>query len=188
MTELASAPERAPAGDLEADHPLDRRPGRGRGRPAARAVSSTPRPARRRPRSTSRRSRRSTAAVAAAKAAFPAWRAVSLSKRAELMFRIRELVNQHREDLARLLTAEHGKVFSDAMGEVARGSRGDRVRLRHPDARSRAASRSRRRPGSTSTRSGSRSASSPASRRSTSRRWCPCGCGRRRSPAATRSC
>ena len=60
-------------------------------------------------------------AVAAAKAAFPAWRAVSLSKRAELMFRIRELVNQHREDLARLLTSEHGKVFSDAMGEVARG-------------------------------------------------------------------
>ncbi|TML72244.1 MAG: CoA-acylating methylmalonate-semialdehyde dehydrogenase [Actinobacteria bacterium] len=60
-------------------------------------------------------------AVAAAKAAFPAWRAVSLSKRAELMFRIRELVNAHREDLARLLTSEHGKVFSDAMGEVARG-------------------------------------------------------------------
>jgi len=60
-------------------------------------------------------------AVAAAKAAFPAWRAVSLSKRAELMFRIRELVNAHREDFARLLTSEHGKVFSDAMGEVARG-------------------------------------------------------------------
>ncbi len=60
-------------------------------------------------------------AVAAAKAAFPAWRAVSLSRRAELMFRIRELVNTRREDFARLLTAEHGKVFSDAMGEVARG-------------------------------------------------------------------
>jgi malonate-semialdehyde dehydrogenase (acetylating)/methylmalonate-semialdehyde dehydrogenase len=60
-------------------------------------------------------------AVASARAAFPAWRALSLSRRAELMFRIRELVNQRREDLARLLTAEHGKVFSDAMGEVARG-------------------------------------------------------------------
>jgi malonate-semialdehyde dehydrogenase (acetylating)/methylmalonate-semialdehyde dehydrogenase len=60
-------------------------------------------------------------AVAAANAAFPAWRALSLSRRAELLFRIRELVHQRHEDLARLLTAEHGKVFSDAMGEVARG-------------------------------------------------------------------
>jgi malonate-semialdehyde dehydrogenase (acetylating) / methylmalonate-semialdehyde dehydrogenase len=60
-------------------------------------------------------------AVATAKAAFPAWRATSLSKRAEILFRIRSLFDQHREDIARLLTAEHGKVFSDAMGEVARG-------------------------------------------------------------------
>ncbi len=60
-------------------------------------------------------------AVAAAKAAFPAWRRWSLSKRADLMFRIYQLVDEHREDLARLLTAEHGKVLSDAMGEVQRG-------------------------------------------------------------------
>jgi len=60
-------------------------------------------------------------AVAAAREAFPAWRAVSLSKRTELFFRIRELVHTHREDIARILTAEHGKVLSDAMGEVARG-------------------------------------------------------------------
>jgi malonate-semialdehyde dehydrogenase (acetylating)/methylmalonate-semialdehyde dehydrogenase len=60
-------------------------------------------------------------AVQAAKAAFPAWRALSVSRRAELFFRIRELFDAHREDLARLLTAEHGKVLSDAMGEVARG-------------------------------------------------------------------
>jgi len=60
-------------------------------------------------------------AVAAAKAAFPAWRRWSLSKRADLMFRIYQLVEEHREDLARLLTAEHGKVLSDAMGEVQRG-------------------------------------------------------------------
>jgi len=60
-------------------------------------------------------------AVAAAKAAFGSWRTVSLSRRAELLFRIRELFNAHREDLAKLLTAEHGKVLSDAMGEVARG-------------------------------------------------------------------
>ena len=60
-------------------------------------------------------------AVATAKAAFPAWRATSLSKRADIMFRIRSLFDQHREDIARILTAEHGKVLSDAMGEVARG-------------------------------------------------------------------
>jgi malonate-semialdehyde dehydrogenase (acetylating)/methylmalonate-semialdehyde dehydrogenase len=61
------------------------------------------------------------AAVAAAKAAFPAWRATSLSKRTEIMFRIRNLVEQHRKELAAHLTAEHGKVPSDALGEIARG-------------------------------------------------------------------
>ena len=61
------------------------------------------------------------AAVQAAKAAFPAWRALSLSRRTELFFRIRKLFDDHREDIARLLTAEHGKVLSDAKGEVARG-------------------------------------------------------------------
>jgi malonate-semialdehyde dehydrogenase (acetylating) / methylmalonate-semialdehyde dehydrogenase len=60
-------------------------------------------------------------AVAAAKAAFPGWRRWSLSKRADLMFRIYQLVDEHREDVARLLTAEHGKVLSDALGEVQRG-------------------------------------------------------------------
>src|SRR6266540_2111288 len=60
-------------------------------------------------------------AVAAATEAFRAWRATSLSKRAELFFRIRELLHQHREDIARFLTSEHGKVLSDALGEVARG-------------------------------------------------------------------
>src|SRR6266540_495485 len=61
------------------------------------------------------------AAVAAAKEAFASWRSVSLARRAELFFRIRELVHQHREDIARFLTSEHGKVLSDALGEVARG-------------------------------------------------------------------
>jgi malonate-semialdehyde dehydrogenase (acetylating) / methylmalonate-semialdehyde dehydrogenase len=61
------------------------------------------------------------AAVAAAKAAFPGWRATSLSKRTEIMFRIRNLVDSHRTELAALLTAEHGKVPSDALGELARG-------------------------------------------------------------------
>jgi len=61
------------------------------------------------------------AAVAAAKAAFPAWRATSLSKRTDVMFRIRNLVEANRKELAAHLTAEHGKVTSDALGEIARG-------------------------------------------------------------------
>src|SRR4051794_22499081 len=61
------------------------------------------------------------AAVQAAKRAFASWRTVSLSRRTELFFRIRELFHAHSKDLARLLTLEHGKVFSDAQGEIARG-------------------------------------------------------------------
>jgi len=61
------------------------------------------------------------AAVQAARRAFPAWRATSLAKRAELFFRIRELVHERREEVARILVSEHGKVFSDALGEVTRG-------------------------------------------------------------------
>jgi malonate-semialdehyde dehydrogenase (acetylating)/methylmalonate-semialdehyde dehydrogenase len=60
-------------------------------------------------------------AVQAAAAAFPAWRATSLSTRQELFFKIRELVRARREEIARILTAEHGKVLSDATGEVQRG-------------------------------------------------------------------
>ncbi len=61
------------------------------------------------------------AAVQAARRAFEGWRAMSLSRRTELFFRIRELVHDHVEDIARILTLEHGKVLSDAKGEVARG-------------------------------------------------------------------
>jgi len=61
------------------------------------------------------------AAVAAAKEAFESWRRVSLAKRAELMFNIRELVHDRREEVAKILTSEHGKVLSDALGEVTRG-------------------------------------------------------------------
>jgi malonate-semialdehyde dehydrogenase (acetylating) / methylmalonate-semialdehyde dehydrogenase len=60
-------------------------------------------------------------AVAAAKEAFPEWRAVSLSRRQELMFRIQRLVHDRMGDIASILTAEHGKVLSDAGGEVQRG-------------------------------------------------------------------
>src|SRR5947209_3449834 len=61
------------------------------------------------------------AAVQAAKAAFPSWRATSLARRAEVFFRIRELLHERREAVAEILVREHGKVFSDALGEVTRG-------------------------------------------------------------------
>src|SRR6478752_4705842 len=60
-------------------------------------------------------------AVQAAKQASSAWRTLSLSRRAELFFRIHRIFDDHRKDLARHLTLEHGKVTSDALGEVARG-------------------------------------------------------------------
>jgi malonate-semialdehyde dehydrogenase (acetylating) / methylmalonate-semialdehyde dehydrogenase len=61
------------------------------------------------------------AAVAAAKAAFPAWADTPPIRRARVMFKFLELLNRHRDELARLITAEHGKVFTDAQGEVTRG-------------------------------------------------------------------
>ncbi len=61
------------------------------------------------------------AAIAVAKAAFPAWRATNMSRRAEIMFRTRELLDANRKELATFLTLEHGKVPSDALGEIARG-------------------------------------------------------------------
>jgi malonate-semialdehyde dehydrogenase (acetylating)/methylmalonate-semialdehyde dehydrogenase len=61
------------------------------------------------------------AAVAAAKAAFPAWRDTSITKRQQVIFAFRELLNARKGELAEILTAEHGKVLSDALGEITRG-------------------------------------------------------------------
>jgi malonate-semialdehyde dehydrogenase (acetylating)/methylmalonate-semialdehyde dehydrogenase len=60
-------------------------------------------------------------AVASAKKASLEWRNTSLANRTRILFGFRELVNKHKDDIARLLTLEHGKVFSDAQGEVQRG-------------------------------------------------------------------
>ena len=60
-------------------------------------------------------------AVEAAAAAFPAWRDTSLTRRVQILFRFRELLNERKQDLAAIITAEHGKVLSDALGEVTRG-------------------------------------------------------------------
>jgi malonate-semialdehyde dehydrogenase (acetylating) / methylmalonate-semialdehyde dehydrogenase len=59
--------------------------------------------------------------VAAAAAAWPAWADAPPLKRARVMFKFLELLHVHRDDLARMITAEHGKVFTDAQGEVTRG-------------------------------------------------------------------
>ena len=61
------------------------------------------------------------ATVAAARAAADSWGDISLSKRTAVLFKFRELVAAHVEDLAQLITAEHGKVLSDAKGEIGRG-------------------------------------------------------------------
>lgn len=61
------------------------------------------------------------AAVASAAAAFPGWRETSLVRRTQVLFRFRELMDAHRDELAALISAEHGKVHADALGEVARG-------------------------------------------------------------------
>jgi len=61
------------------------------------------------------------AAVANAQAAFPLWRDTSQAKRQSIMYNFRELLNARKGDLADILTAEHGKVTSDALGEIIRG-------------------------------------------------------------------
>jgi malonate-semialdehyde dehydrogenase (acetylating)/methylmalonate-semialdehyde dehydrogenase len=61
------------------------------------------------------------AAVAAARAAFPAWRDTTPLRRARILTRFRELMEQHRDELARLASAEHGKTLADAAGSVQRG-------------------------------------------------------------------
>lgn len=61
------------------------------------------------------------AAVATAKAAFPAWADAPPLRRARVMFKFLELLNQKRDEIAAMITAEHGKVFTDAQGEVTRG-------------------------------------------------------------------
>jgi malonate-semialdehyde dehydrogenase (acetylating)/methylmalonate-semialdehyde dehydrogenase len=60
-------------------------------------------------------------AIAAAKAALPAWRKTSLTKRADVFFNLRQLLKQRTPELAAIVTSEHGKVLSDAAGEIARG-------------------------------------------------------------------
>lgn len=61
------------------------------------------------------------AAVASAKAAQPAWGALSLARRQTVLFKFRELLEARKPELAEIITSEHGKVLSDALGEISRG-------------------------------------------------------------------
>ncbi|MCO4252074.1 CoA-acylating methylmalonate-semialdehyde dehydrogenase [Pseudarthrobacter sp. MDT3-9] len=60
-------------------------------------------------------------AISSAHKAFPAWRDLSITKRQQIMFRFRELLNERKGELAEIITSEHGKVVSDALGEISRG-------------------------------------------------------------------
>ena len=60
-------------------------------------------------------------AIKAARDAFPAWRDTSLAKRQQIIFSFRELLNARKGELAEIITSEHGKVLSDALGEITRG-------------------------------------------------------------------
>ena len=61
------------------------------------------------------------AVIAAAAAAWPGWRDMSLARRTQILFRFRELLNERKHEAAEIITSEHGKVLSDALGEVTRG-------------------------------------------------------------------
>ncbi|HUH54065.1 MAG TPA: CoA-acylating methylmalonate-semialdehyde dehydrogenase [Microbacteriaceae bacterium] len=65
--------------------------------------------------------KRTEEAIAAAKAALPGWRATSLTKRSDVFFNLRQLLKQRTPELSAIVTSEHGKVLSDAAGEIARG-------------------------------------------------------------------
>src|SRR5947209_7654268 len=84
---------------------------------------------------------------AAARAAFPAWRATPAVRRARILARFRELLERHQRKLATLVSEEHGKVLLDAMGSVQRGIESRRVRLRRaapPERRAGRVGRARR--------------------------------------------
>ena len=60
-------------------------------------------------------------AIASAHAAYPEWRDTSIARRQAILFNFRELLNAKKGELAEILTSEHGKVLSDALGEISRG-------------------------------------------------------------------
>ena len=126
------------------------------------------------------------AAVAAARAALPAWREVSVIERARKLFALREGLDARQEELARSVTTEMGKTLVDARAEVARMIEMVECACAIPTTMQGRVLEDVARNVDAET-CASRSASAPRSCRSTSRRWCRSGSCRSRSPAATRS-
>jgi malonate-semialdehyde dehydrogenase (acetylating) / methylmalonate-semialdehyde dehydrogenase len=124
------------------------------------------------------------AAVQAAAMAFPAWRDTPVNTRAQVLYKVKQLMEQHFEEMARIVTTEHGKTLDEARGSVRRGIECVEVAAGAPSLMQGFALE----PASTATSSASRSAWRRRLRRSTSRRWCRCGSCRSRSRPATRSC
>ena len=71
------------------------------------------------------------AAVQAAKAALPAWSAQTPLRRARIMFKLKALIEDHMDELADLVTSEHGKTIDDAKGSITRGLEVVEFALRH---------------------------------------------------------
>lgn len=126
-------------------------------------------------------------AIAAAEQAYPAWRDTPPLKRARIMMKLKDLLEQHADAVCQLITAEHGKVLSDALGELQRGIENIEYAGYVPELLKGEHSKEAG-PGIDSWSEFQPLGWWRASRRSTSRRWCRCGCGRWRSPAATPSC
>ena len=108
--------------------------------------------------------------VAAAQAAQPAWAATNPQRRARVMFRFKELVEAHMDELAHLLSSEHGKVLADSKGDIQRGLEVIEFACGIPHVLKGECIRTVRGRGSTSIRCGSRSGPGRGSPRSTSRR------------------
>jgi len=113
------------------------------------------------------------------------WRDVSVIRRARVMFALRDLIERHLDELSVLVADEHGKVVSDAKGEVIRAWSGEYAcgipTLLKGEFSEQVST------DVTRTSFASRWGSAPGSPRSTSRSWCPCGCTRSRSRRGTRS-
>jgi malonate-semialdehyde dehydrogenase (acetylating)/methylmalonate-semialdehyde dehydrogenase len=121
-------------------------------------------------------------AIAAAEAAFPAWRATTPAKRARIMFRFKQLLEERADEICRLLTEEHGKVFADSMGELQRGIENVEFACYAPETLKGEHSRDVG-PGVDSW-----SEFQPLGVVAGTRSWCRCGCTRRRWSPATPSC
>ena len=140
------------------------------------------------PGSRSARPRTSTAPCEAAATALPAWAETPAVERARVLFRFRERLAAEAEELARLVTREHGKTLAESRASVQRGVEMVEFACGIPSLLD-GPGRCRTSPArSTARRSATRSASASGSPRSTSRRWSRSGCSRWPWPAATRSC